>query len=172
MRKPRPLSRDTGSLRDTRLFIVACDDTYAPKQYFGFFKNSRVQVHVVPTEDTRCDALHVLRRLQEFEHEAEDELWLLLDTDHYAQGTHLQNFTAALREARQQGIHVALSKPSFEMWLLLHRVEGGAIGPSWNANRVAAALRANLGHYNKTNLQPEDYRSHSIGRLQKGQMAG
>jgi hypothetical protein len=33
-RQPRPLTRDAVSLRDDRLFIVACDDTYAPKQYF------------------------------------------------------------------------------------------------------------------------------------------
>ena len=35
-RKARPLKRDGTRLRDDRLFIVACDDTYAPKQYFDF----------------------------------------------------------------------------------------------------------------------------------------
>jgi hypothetical protein len=28
-RKARPLTRDAASLRDDRLFIVACDDTFA-----------------------------------------------------------------------------------------------------------------------------------------------
>ncbi len=50
-RRARPLTRDPESLRDDRLFIVACDDTYAPLQYFGFFRITRVKVHVVPTED-------------------------------------------------------------------------------------------------------------------------
>jgi hypothetical protein len=50
-RKSRPLSRDTGSLRGDRLFIVACDDTFAPKQYFDFFRIARVKIHVVPTLD-------------------------------------------------------------------------------------------------------------------------
>ena len=31
-----PLSRDPHTFRDDRLFIIACDDTYAPKQYFDF----------------------------------------------------------------------------------------------------------------------------------------
>ena len=48
-RQPRPLARDSASLRDDRLFIVACDDTFAPKQYFDFFRLTRVHIHVVPT---------------------------------------------------------------------------------------------------------------------------
>jgi hypothetical protein len=30
-RLPRPLKRDKDSFRDDRLFIVACDDTFAPR---------------------------------------------------------------------------------------------------------------------------------------------
>ena len=65
-RKPRPLKRDEGTLRDDRLFIVACDDTYAPKQYFDFFQIPRVQVHVVPSEAGKNAAAHVLKRLLQF----------------------------------------------------------------------------------------------------------
>jgi hypothetical protein len=43
-RKPRPLKRDADSLRDDRLFIVACDDTYAAKQYFDLMGMSLTQV--------------------------------------------------------------------------------------------------------------------------------
>lgn len=126
-RKSRPLTRDTGSLRDDRLFIVACDDTYAPKQYFDFFRISRVQIHIVPTQDGISAAEHVLHRLLEFVHEEDDELWMLLDTDHYASGTHLASLMSAIREARRQGVNVALSKPCFELWLLLHCVDEAAV---------------------------------------------
>ena len=122
-RKARPLGRDTASLRDDRLFIIACDDTFAPKQYFDFFRLTRVKIHVVPTTDGTSVAAHVLRRLLEFEHDPDDELWMLLDTDHCTQGTHLQGFTGALREASQQGVQVALSNPCFEFWLLLHHLD-------------------------------------------------
>ena len=80
-RKARPLTRDAASLRDDRLFIVACDDTYAPKQYFDFFRITRVQVHVIPTPDGSSAAEHVLDRLRNIDHEEDDELWMLLDTD-------------------------------------------------------------------------------------------
>lgn len=50
-RLPRPLRRDAGGFRDDRLFLVACDDTYAPHQYFKAFRIPRVQVHVIPTVD-------------------------------------------------------------------------------------------------------------------------
>ena len=63
MRKPRPLTRGLGSLRDDRLFIVACDDQYAPKQYFNFLRLPRIQVHVVETPDGKNSASHVLERL-------------------------------------------------------------------------------------------------------------
>jgi hypothetical protein len=68
-RKPRPLTRDGTSLRDDRLFIVACDDTYAPKQYFDFFQLPQVKIHVVPTLDGTSAARHVLNRLLQFDHD-------------------------------------------------------------------------------------------------------
>jgi hypothetical protein len=156
-RQPRPLTRDAASLRDDRLFIVACDDTFAPKQYFNFFRITRVQVKVVPTKDGSSAALHVLKRLLSFDHDPDDELWMLLDTDHCVQGTHLGGFVEALAEARRQGVNVALSKPSFELWLLLHHVEESGLGLLTAAKDVETALRTKLGEYNKTNLKRHHY---------------
>jgi hypothetical protein len=126
-RKPRPLARDPASLRDDRLFIVACDDTYAPKQYL-ISSGSRVSKF----------------------------MWSQLDTDHYTEGRHLPSFIAALSEARRQGVNVALSKPCFELWLLLHHVAESELGALPDAMSVAAGLRAELGHYNKTSLKAAD----------------
>jgi hypothetical protein len=156
-RQPRPLTRDSASLRDDRLFIVACDDTFAPKQYFDFLRFTRVKIHVVPTPDGSSAASHVLERLLRFDHEADDELWMLLDTDHCAQGAHLASFRGALAGAKRQRVNVALSRPSFELWLLLHHVEEAALGTLPTAKDVEEALRAKLGQYNKTNLKQEHY---------------
>ena len=161
-RKPRPLARDAASLRDDRSFIVACDDTYAPKQYFEFFRITRVQVHVVPTEDGTSSAEHVLERLRSFEHEEDDELWMLLDTDHYATGSHLGSFVSTIATAQQQGVNVALSKPCFELWLLLHHEEESAVGSMSNCAEIEAALRQSVGQYNKTKLAPEHYPLQSV----------
>jgi hypothetical protein len=127
-RQPRPLVRDTDSLRDDRLFIVACDDTFAPKQCFNFYRLPRIQVHVVPTVDGTSAAPHVLEPLLLVNHDPDDELWMLLDTDHCVQGPHLATFAQTLAEAERQGVSVALSKPSFERWLLLHHLDEAALG--------------------------------------------
>jgi len=156
-RKARPLVRDAASLRDDRLFIVACDDTYAPKQYFEFFRIPRVQVHIVPTEYGKSSAEHVLARLENIDHEEDDELWLLLDVDHYAEGNHLKTFLTALTKARQRGVNVALSKPCFELWLLLHHEDEPAVVNLASCADVEATLRAKLGQYNKTKLKEEHF---------------
>jgi len=157
VRKPRPLTRDTGSFRDDRLFIVASDDTYAPKQYFGFFRLTRVQVHVIPTEDGSSAAKHVLSRLLSVDHEPDDELWMLLDTDHYIDGPHRSAFIQTIQDAKQHGVNVALSRPSFDLWLLLHHAAADAVIGLANAAAVAAELRKLLGTYNKSRLAPADY---------------
>lgn len=157
-RKARPIKRDDTTLRDDRLFIVASDDTYAPKQYFEFFNITRVQVHVVETVDGTSSAAHVLERLLQFDHEEDDELWMLLDTDHYTDGRHIKTFKSTLKKAKQKGVNVALSKPCFEVWLLLHHVDVSAVTGLANASDTETLLRTTLGEYNKKRLKEEHYR--------------
>jgi RloB-like protein len=162
-RKARPLARDQQQFRDDRLFIVACDDTYAPKQYFDFFKIPRIHVHVVESTGGENAAEHVLDRLLQYEHLGDDERWLLLDTDHYTQGAHLQSFTLALTRARQNGIRVALSKHCFELWLLLHHIAETQLPALNNCAETDEALRTALGgQYNKTRLDPEKFSLSSV----------
>jgi hypothetical protein len=156
-RIPRPLKRDSETLRDTRLFIVACDDTYAPKQYFGFFRLTRVHVHVVETTDGTSAAKHVLNRLLQYQHAEDDERWMLLDTDHCTEGGHTESFMKALGEARQMGINIGLSKPSFELWLLLHHIDENAVKELKHAAHTAEKLAEVLGQYNKTRLRAADF---------------
>lgn len=156
-RKPRPLIRDSASFRDDRLFIVACDDTYAPAQYFGFFRITRVKVHVVPTPDGTSSAPHVLDRLLAVDHDKDDELWMLLDTDHYTKASHVGTFSEAIRKAQRNGVKLALSKPCFELWLLLHHAENADVCALENATKTENALRKVLGQYNKKNLKQEHF---------------
>jgi hypothetical protein len=95
-RKPRPIRRDIPTLRDAKLFIIACDDTYAPEQYFSFFPHfSRVQIHVIPTTDGSSVAKHVLERLLEIDVEDYDDRWMILDTDHCLKPQHFSGFEQA-----------------------------------------------------------------------------
>lgn len=154
-RRPRPLTRSSGTFRDDRLFIVACDDQYAPKQYFGLLRLTRVQVHIVPTEDGTSHARHVLARLKQIEHDAGDERWMLLDTDHCLGPDHIQSFLEALKEARDDGIRVALSRPCFEFWLALHFMEPAELGEPTLCRAVEETIRARNGEYNKRSINTE-----------------
>jgi hypothetical protein len=112
--------------------------------------------------DGTSAAHHVLERLLLVNHEPDDELWMLLDTDHCVQGPHLAAFVQTLAEAKRQGVNVALSKPSFELWLLLHHVDETALGILPAARDVEQKLRSVLGEYNKTNLKQRHYPEASV----------
>lgn len=161
-RVPRPLTREVGEPRDTRLFVVACDDTFAPDQYFSFFRIPRVKVHVVPTIDGTSTAKQVLARLREIETDEEDERWMLLDTDHCITGAHVKGFQAAIRDAESHGIQVALSRPCFEFWLLLHHLGLPPDAEYRECGSVEMALRIILGGYNKTRLRRQDFLLESV----------
>jgi hypothetical protein len=157
IRTPRPLNRDTATFRDDRLFIVACEDTYAPKQYFDLFQIPRVQIHVVSSEGGRSSPSHVLERLLAFDHAEYDERWLLLDVDHRSAGPHVANLTQTLSEARRQGVNAAICNPCFELWLLLHHKAEDACCGFVNCRDVEDALREILGGYNKRRLRAEQF---------------
>lgn len=167
-RKARPLMRDAPTFRDDRLFIVGSDDMYAPKQYFAFFKITRVHIHVVPTEDGTSTAQAVLNRILEVAEksdiEDDDELWMVLDTDHCIEGRHLAGFRAALAEAEQKGVRLALSRPCFELWLLLHHVEESDVAALTTADPVQRVLRERLGEYNKCKLKQEHFPAESVAK--------
>lgn len=162
-RKLRPLTREVSEYRDDRLFIVATDDTYAPLQYFNGFKFSRVRILIVPTIDGTSSASHVLARLNTFEAEEYDQRWMLLDTDHYIRPDHAAQYTQSIKEARQKGIFIAISRPCFDFWLLLHHVSDldrlSAIG---NAKDVLTELRGELTVFNKTNLDMSKFPLSSV----------
>ena len=158
-RKRRPLDRHKQDFRDDRLYIVACDDTYAPKQYFGAFKLSRLHIHVVPTQDGTSSAEHVLKRLLEYKHEEGDERWMLLDTDHYTRREHQKSFRRAIKEAEEKDVRVALSRPCFEFWLLLHHLtrQNPGLQTLSTAKDAESLLRKTLGSYNKRRLKPDNF---------------
>jgi hypothetical protein len=89
-KKPRPLTREEKPLRDARLFVIATEDKYAPRESFRLFGNPRIKVLVLPTEDTRSAPEYVLQRLDAYKEQKqkdekldEDQYWLMLDTDHW-----------------------------------------------------------------------------------------
>jgi hypothetical protein len=167
-REPRLLARDKPPVRyrDDRIFLVACDDHYAPKQYFGFFDMRRIRIIVAAAEDNRSAPRHALDRLRkqrkDMKLRARDECWLVLDTDHHLEDNHRPNFIELIREAEKDRIHVALSRPCFEFWLLLHHENWQGASALARCGDVETRLRSAVGEYNKTELKREHFVNGSV----------
>lgn len=165
-RKPRPLTREERPIRDARLFVIATEDTYAPEQYFRLFRNPRIKVHVLPTEDGCSAPDSVLERLDAFREEYEllddDEFWLMLDTDHWIEPNHVANFRRVCSEASQKGYQLANSNPCFEVWLLLHVFPLDGTIQFARCADVVEQLKAIPGEYSKKTIDAQYFPLSSI----------
>jgi hypothetical protein len=170
-KKPRPLAREEMAYRDDRLFVIATEDTHAPKQYFSdstIFRNPRIHVRVLPTEEGCSSPKHVMDRLDQYAREyaldADDVLWLMLDTDHWLEPNHCANFHRVCEDADKKGFRLAHSNPCFEVWLLLHFTDLAATEQFTKGQEVVDRLKAAMGTYNKRNLDVTKF-SHENIRL-------
>lgn len=168
-----------GGRRDARLIVIAPEGSETEKQYFeglqqrGVIDRRRVIVEVLASaEDTHSAPKHLLQRLQEFEQRHDivkglDQLWLVLDLDHWSAPSHIHNLTAVIQRARQRGYFVAVSNPCFELWLLLHFTADidevrAAASLARACDACEAQLRVHAGSYNKANIQREWYTAERV----------
>lgn len=152
-RKPRPLDRDFGRVvRDASLIIIASEDTHAVDQYFSRFKPERVQFIVLPTKDGHSSPMDVMKRIDKFKEEnatvENDQFWLCIDQDDWANDNHIANLTQVLAHCRNKGYQIALSNPCFEFWLLLH-FEDSSFSSGVKCADVAARFKVVVNGYNK-----------------------
>jgi hypothetical protein len=123
-RKKRPLDRGVAHLRDTRLVVIATEGRFTEAKYFSLFRDTRVQVRVLPTgEDNRSSPEQVLERLREYRDNYElggdDELWLMVDVDRWGDA----KLRRVAKQAKDCRFGLAVSNPCFEVWLLFHHVD-------------------------------------------------
>lgn len=81
VRKKRPIARPR-AYRNARLFVIACEDRYVPKDYFEGLRSSQIHVEVLATEDGQSDPRSVADRLVKYRARydldtEDDELWLV-----------------------------------------------------------------------------------------------
>ncbi|WP_437720858.1 RloB family protein [Sorangium sp. So ce861] len=144
--------------RDARLFILATEGAVTEPQYFrglqerGIVDRLRVKIEVLPTplDEGTSAPRYVLDRLSEVSSRynliADDELWLVIDADRVWR----RHLPQVVREALQKGFFVAVSRPCFELWLLLHVSDD--VGSVSTCDDCARALRTHLGGYSQANL--------------------
>lgn len=122
--------RNSG-IREAKLIVIACEGSETEPRYFQalrtHFQKSGLHVEILKREDwginpTKSAAKYVIECLNGFKRhfrlDKHDELWLLLDRDK-------DNFSEAqLSEIAQLCVqkkyHLAVSNPTFELWLLFH----------------------------------------------------
>ena len=110
---------------------------------------SRVVVEVIPTgEDNRSSPADVLARLKAAVERLElkdfDQTWLVLDVDRWKD----RKLAEVAREATQMRAQLAVSNPSFEVWLLLHATP---TCPTTQRD-IEAELRKAFGGWSKSKL--------------------
>lgn len=159
------------AFRDARLIVIASEGKDTERIYFKAlakeYTNPRVHVHILKrSEDEKNNSSpeHVLEQLNEYkcqyELEADDELWLVTDKDHWTEAMLSRVATECMQDV---SMHMALSNPCFELWLLLYLVDVASLTPEeqrlWIENRrkskssnpyLKVLLRQKMGSYHES----------------------
>ncbi len=154
--RPRNSGRGPEKKQPRKRFLIVCEGEVTELEYFTFFKNwvTNPLVDVIPLQSSKgthaCGVVQAaLEKRKELEGEnrwqAHDELWCVYDVD--------AKPSADLNNARQRAnannVNVAVSNPSFELWLLLHLREP----PGMQRRDQVAAMLTKL-------LDPPKYEKH------------
>lgn len=172
MRSRNSLMRERHeAFRDARLIVIASEGKDTERIYFKAlakeYTNPRVHVHILKRsedEQNNSSPEHVLKQLDDYkghyELESDDELWLVVDRDRW---TEAMLSHVATECAQDNFMHVALSNPCIELWLLLHLVDATLLTTEeqqlWIENRrrsknadpyLKVRLRQEMGSYHES----------------------
>ena len=172
MRSRNSLMRERReAFRDARLIVIASEGKDTERIYFKAlakeYTNPRVHVHILgrsEAEQNNSSPEHVLKQLnnykEQYELEADDELWLVVDKDRW---TVAMLSRVATECSQEVAMHMALSNPCFELWLLLHIEDAASLTPEeqmlWMENRrksknadpyLKVRLRQKMGSYHES----------------------
>ena len=159
------------AFRDARLIVIASEGKDTERIYFKAlakeYTNPRVHVHILERsedEQNNSSPEHVLKQLNDYksqyELEADDELWLVVDKDRWTEAMLSRVATECSQEV---AMHMALSNPCFELWLLLHLEDAASLTLEeqmlWMENRrksknadpyLKVRLRQKMGSYHES----------------------
>ncbi|WP_185212299.1 RloB family protein [Sphingobacterium mizutaii] len=143
--------------RDFRKFVIVAEGQ-REDDYFSFFGNinQRVVVEIVPREEGKSAAKHLLDRLARYDDdygvEPEDFVWFVLDVDRWPRKEIDNLHQHCEQEANWE---LSVSNPCFEVWLVYHIIKTIPVGLN-----TARKLKANL-----PNLVPGGYNRDHFARL-------
>lgn len=192
MRSRSSLMRDRHeAFRDARLIVIATEGKDTERIYFKTlareYTNPRVHVHILKRnedEQNNSSPEHVLRQLNEYKGqyalESDDELWLVSDRDRWTEAM----LSRVAAECEQNDyMHIALSNPCFELWLLLHLADITSLSPEeqnlWMENRrksksanpyLKVQLRQKMGSYQESAYDAQMLISHVEEAIERAKM--
>jgi hypothetical protein len=150
--------------RDARIFVIATEGSETERQYFTGLQErdlcdrSRVHIEVIatPWAEGTSSPQHVFARLDAFASRYQlvdglDELWVVIDVDRWPE----QQLSEVAQQCAQKRYFMAVSRPCFELWLLLHITAD--VATIRTCADCEVALRRLLGAYNKSRLDQEPY---------------
>ena len=159
------------AFRDARLIVIASEGKDTERIYFKAlakeYTNPRVHVHILERsvdEQNNSSPEHVFKQLNDYKNlydlEADDELWLVVDKDQWKDKMLSR---VASECALEVSMHMALSNPCIELWLLLHLVDVSLLTHEehlqWLENRrksrntdpyLKVRLRQEMGSYHES----------------------
>lgn len=147
--------------RDASLIVIAVEGQKTEKIYFESicFKNSRVKIKVLPSEDNNSAPNHVLSRIKKYCNcldlkEEKDQFWLVVDKDRWKDWK-LAHIYSEIRKMKNSDWQMAISNPCFEVWLYLHVSE---LNESVKNGKTAKTMLRNIiGVYNEKNLDMDSF---------------
>ena len=176
------------AFRDARLIVIASEGKDTERIYFKAlakeYSNPRVHVHILERnvdEQNNSSPEHVLKQLNDYksqyELEADDELWLVVDKDRWTEAMLSRVATECSQEV---AMHMALSNPCFELWLLLHIEDVALLTPEeqkqWMENRkkskntdpyLKARLRKKMGSYHESSYDAQALMVHVENTIER-----
>jgi hypothetical protein len=153
---------DVRPQRDTLLVVTNGERT--ERDYFEALRSELWVVVALRTKFERGtpeDA--VIRAVQIRQSDDYDMVWVICDVDEY-------DVSLAIQYAKDGTVDLALSVPSFEVWLILHLSEKC---PSFNnAEQASRYLRRLLPSWDKTNLRFSDFKDGIADAVERAKSRG
>ena len=153
--RTRKAARQTPFREPKPIILVLCEGRVTEPQYLTGFalacENPRVQVEIV--DEYGNDPKTLVKKAKDLKRKAEadaksradenliiDSVWCVFDVDEH------HSIPEAVVMARDNKIQLAISNPSFELWLLLHFQESCGMQ---NRSTVRKLLQSHVADYDK-----------------------
>ncbi|WOV83670.1 RloB family protein [Sporosarcina jeotgali] len=130
-------------------FLIICEGTKTEPNYFNHFKNKIIQKHrdsvyieIIGEGKNTESLIREATRLKNRANPDYSQVWCVFDKDDFSD----EQFNAACQAAQNEGIQLAYSVESFELWYLLHF---DYLQTAIHRDQYIAKLKMYLGSYGK-----------------------